>query len=90
MNVLAREIEQLQKNWDSAETDVECLRLSMTVICDLLTTDLEGHHTHAQRNGMVILIRQQAKAALRKTDNVKRRSPSVPVHAQGEVEDIPF
>ena len=90
MHVFAKEIDTLQKHWDKCEADLECARSALKVIVDLLTTDLEGHHTHAQRNGMVILIRQQAKSAIRQTENSLR----IPYQFRTEIDsgddDLPF
>lgn len=90
MNALAKEIDQLQKNWDSAEKRNELLTDCLNTICELLTTDLEGHHTHAQRNGMVILIREHARCKLREAADLPRPRGADQMEAYAQPEDISF
>lgn len=90
INVYSKEIDTLQKNWDRSEDDVEKLRSALSVVCQLLTTNLEGDHTHAQRNGMVILIREHANRALRETENDLRIDHKVKFRINDGLEDIAF
>lgn len=90
MHVFAREIDALEKRWDSCEADLAKATRALENVVEFLTTDLEGHHTHAQRNGMTILIRETCKSTLRDLERgVGRRTRSDPL-AQSESNDLSF
>lgn len=90
MHVLAKELASLEKRWDACEADLDAAKHALKNVIDFLTTDLEGHHTHAQRNGMTILIRQSCKSCLRDLELSAERRAAAGSKGSFEQDDLPF
>lgn len=90
MHVFAKEIASLEKRWDACEADLDKSKRALQNVIDFLTTDLEGHHTHAQRNGMTILIRQSCKSCLRDLERSAERRAVAGGKGSFEQDELPY